>query len=299
MRVLELQRTVCMAAKALDILAEFKDKQLEADFGRWSLPGNRPSVYFGVTLLSVLWLLFIPNDYRLHGLTPTFYYLLSLRMWQIALGGAVCYLVRKSDNEQLYQYIISFFWLSTLMAIFIVNTTRPAAYFINFFIDIMALLICYIIPPNRLIFQFVPALLFTAISQDYLLSNKYYQDNSELRLVVMSLVVVNVVGIILSWRINLERRNRYSVLMDLWNTNKKLEKALSEIKTLQGIVPICAKCKKIRDDKGYWKQLEEYMGTHLDAEFSHGLCPDCMRELYPEVAEKVLERQTKNIGPKH
>jgi PAS domain S-box-containing protein len=63
---------------------------------------------------------------------------------------------------------------------------------------------------------------------------------------------------------------------------KKLEKALNEIKTLKGIVPICASCKKIRDDKGYWTQLEEYLLEHSDAELSHGLCPDCMNRLYPD-----------------
>ncbi|MCB9481335.1 MAG: PAS domain S-box protein [Desulfobacteraceae bacterium] len=62
----------------------------------------------------------------------------------------------------------------------------------------------------------------------------------------------------------------------------KLEKALKEIKTLQGILPICSSCKKIRDDKGYWTQLEEYLSDHSDAELSHGICPDCMKKLYPD-----------------
>jgi hypothetical protein len=65
--------------------------------------------------------------------------------------------------------------------------------------------------------------------------------------------------------------------------NRELEAALKEIKTLHGLLPICASCKKIRDDKGYWQQLEEYLGDHTQAEFTHGLCPDCMKELYPEL----------------
>lgn len=62
--------------------------------------------------------------------------------------------------------------------------------------------------------------------------------------------------------------------------NKKLEEALSEIQTLRGILPICAGCKKIRDDKGYWNQIELYIEAHSEAEFSHGICPDCMEKLY-------------------
>ena len=61
----------------------------------------------------------------------------------------------------------------------------------------------------------------------------------------------------------------------------KLMKALKEIKTLSGLLPICASCKKIRDDKGYWNQMEGYIQQHSDAQFSHGICPDCAKILYP------------------
>ncbi len=63
----------------------------------------------------------------------------------------------------------------------------------------------------------------------------------------------------------------------------ELRQALAEVKTLRGIVPICAKCKKIRDDAGYWRQVEEYVSEHSEAQFSHGICPDCVKSLYPEL----------------
>jgi HAMP domain-containing protein len=66
----------------------------------------------------------------------------------------------------------------------------------------------------------------------------------------------------------------------------ELKKALSEVKTLSGLLPICAHCKKIRDDKGYWNQIESYIHKHSDAKFSHGMCPDCFKQLYPEVYEE-------------
>jgi len=61
----------------------------------------------------------------------------------------------------------------------------------------------------------------------------------------------------------------------------KLQAALAKVKTLGGLLPICASCKKIRNDRGYWEQIETYVRDHSDAEFSHGICPDCMRQLYP------------------
>jgi len=71
-----------------------------------------------------------------------------------------------------------------------------------------------------------------------------------------------------------EERNR--VVSDL-------KKTLSEVKTLRGFLPICSHCKKIRDDKGYWNQIESYIHKHSDAEFSHGICPECAEKYYPDM----------------
>ena len=62
----------------------------------------------------------------------------------------------------------------------------------------------------------------------------------------------------------------------------ELQHTIEQVKTLSGIVPICASCKKIRDDRGYWEQVEAYVTRHTDARFSHGICPDCLKRLYPE-----------------
>ena len=70
----------------------------------------------------------------------------------------------------------------------------------------------------------------------------------------------------------------------------ELQEALANVKTLRGLIPICASCKKIRDDQGYWTQLETYLAKHSDAEFSHSLCLDCMRKLYPDLSGEVEAR---------
>jgi|GEM_PF-1176584 len=75
------------------------------------------------------------------------------------------------------------------------------------------------------------------------------------------------------------REIRVTAIRDL--TEQK--KAEEEIKALRGILPICANCKKIRDDKGYWKQIESYIVDHSDAEFSHGICQECAKKLYPDL----------------
>lgn len=73
---------------------------------------------------------------------------------------------------------------------------------------------------------------------------------------------------------------------ELEASNTELREAISKIRTLSGMLPICASCKRIRDDKGYWNQIELYIRDHSEAEFSHGICPDCAEKLYPDIFKK-------------
>jgi len=68
---------------------------------------------------------------------------------------------------------------------------------------------------------------------------------------------------------------------------RRVDESLAHIKMLRGLLPICAWCKRVRDDEGYWTQMEAYVRDHSQAEFSHGLCPDCLRENFPEDAAGV------------
>lgn len=70
---------------------------------------------------------------------------------------------------------------------------------------------------------------------------------------------------------------------------QELREAIEKIKTLKGLIPICASCKKVRDDRGYWNQVEVYIAEHSEAEFSHGICPDCADRLYGRFLKKVQD----------
>jgi hypothetical protein len=75
---------------------------------------------------------------------------------------------------------------------------------------------------------------------------------------------------------------------------QQLRGALAEVRTLGGMLPICSSCKKIRDDKGYWSQIESYVSEHSSAEFSHGICPECEKKTYEELAKLTKGRQQKD-----
>ncbi|MFA5846094.1 MAG: transporter substrate-binding domain-containing protein [Thermodesulfovibrionales bacterium] len=107
---------------------------------------------------------------------------------------------------------------------------------------------------------------------------------------ITSLVLYSEQGILEGTIMDItERKNAEEVLQryfsELEKSNKELQEAIAKVKTLSGMLPICSYCKKIRDDKGYWKQVEVYISEHTDTMFSHGMCPDCAKKAYEELDE--------------
>lgn len=119
----------------------------------------------------------------------------------------------------------------------------------------------------------------------------YASQNSHIRFIVLAyalLFSLGLSGIIVASRIIRNKTTQQEILID------QLQQALKEVKTLEGYIPICSSCKKIRADDGYWHDVAVYVHEHSGAEFSHGVCPDCMRRLYPDQYQK-LEQERQNI----
>lgn len=125
----------------------------------------------------------------------------------------------------------------------------------------------------------LPFLVAVGYSTDYALMDW----RAKLYVYVMGIVLISVVSVLLALRY----LGSIRLLM-------RLQIALSEIKTLSGLLPICSYCKKIRDDKGYWTQIEEYIKTHSEAEFSHGICNECMSEHFPDLVEALEDDENPN-----
>ncbi len=86
---------------------------------------------------------------------------------------------------------------------------------------------------------------------------------------------------------------------ELKDKNTRLSKALEDVKILSGLLPICANCKKVRDDDGYWSEVEVYVKDHSDVQFSHGICPDCAEQLYPDIYDKLFKDKPKSKNKHH
>jgi hypothetical protein len=104
----------------------------------------------------------------------------------------------------------------------------------------------------------------------------------------MSFIVVNIVKKLRqqNHRLETEIKERRKAEVQNKNLIVKLQQALESVKQLTGFLPICCSCKKIRDDAGYWERIETYIAEHSEAEFTHGICPDCAEKLYPSIYKK-------------
>ena len=88
----------------------------------------------------------------------------------------------------------------------------------------------------------------------------------------------------------LDITERHQIAVERDRFIEELQQALARVKLLSGLLPMCANCKQIRDDQGYWKKVESYISAHSEATFTHSLCPECLKQLYPEHAAQVFEQ---------
>ncbi|MBF0229284.1 MAG: hypothetical protein HQK63_06780 [Desulfamplus sp.] len=107
---------------------------------------------------------------------------------------------------------------------------------------------------------------YLIIGQEITLTESHFMD----KMSILNNEMTNMVR-------EIQQKNR-----EIQHKNIELEKAYSQIKILSGIIPICMHCKGIRDDQGYWNNVEKYIAQHPDAQFSHGICPKCMEKYYSE-----------------
>jgi tetratricopeptide (TPR) repeat protein len=114
------------------------------------------------------------------------------------------------------------------------------------------------------------------------------------RLIVMVVLIVLALVILVAVVFIRGKRRVAQANSELVVANQELQQALQEVKTLRGLLPICSSCKKVRDDKGYWNQIEAYIMAYSEAEFTHTICPQCAAMLYPEYADTQPEQSDSN-----
>lgn len=200
------------------------------------------------SLIYAMLVLFLPAVIHSHFLSPGYHFILFFGCVSLI----ITMLKAIKDKEEFAHYP---FWAMFFMSLTVFNDILSSQ-------NVIATI--QLAPIGLVTFLFVQAFLISKqFSHAYYSAAKNAKELAELNQNLESIV---------------EKRTQ-----DLSMRNRELEEALHEVKTLSGLLPICAHCKKIKDDNGYWERIEEYFEAHADIDFSHGLCPDCAHELYPDI----------------
>jgi hypothetical protein len=220
----------------------------------------------------------VPNDFRLapDWLGP----LLVLRAINVALAVAVLAGMRRVTSPVTWDRIVSTIAIYLAVTDVAISATRPAGFSGFLAPNAVLLLAFFVLARVPLRWQVVPTAIL-ALGHVALMSWLKPADLSTQIACVVTFVAAMVTGAEMSRRMHRHDRQQFDALRREVSLRSQLEDALAEIRTLRGIVPICAHCKSIRNDAGEWQRLEVVLHDQTHAELTHGICPTCFDRHYP------------------
>lgn len=235
--------------------------------------------------MMVAFLLFLINDWRMFAGTSQFLPLLGLRLAVVVVSLAAIVRLRSAITPGAFElWMLAWSGLMIATSLYLL-TMRPVAS-VNQGGTVLLIMIFSLLLPLRFALQFSTALAYTV---GYAL---LYLSKNPAPLVLSGTMTILglalILGLIAAQMLNRARRESFAAHDRERKVIESLEKALAEVKTLRGLLPICSSCKKIRQDDGLWKQVESYLQEHSQVEFTHGICPECFQRLYPDIAARKL-----------
>jgi hypothetical protein len=267
-----------VARKLFNAWAEFASPEKEAAFRQFRRADENSLGLLVAGVAVVMSLIFIPTDRELLGSSPAFWQLVAMRVGYAAFSVVMVFVLRRDLPAPVIDRVLLVFYLTGVSLQFAVGSSRPSIFFLGYaHTDLLIILAWYVVVPLSFRFQAALGLLST-IGDLYLLSRRPELQHLLRRSLVVSYVMINVLAGVTSWILHGIRRREFAALRRAEELRANLESALAEVKTLRGILPICAHCKRVRNDTGFWQQVEEYVHDHTEAQFSHGICPECMHE---------------------
>ena len=267
---------------SLDLSVKLSPPALEAHFRREAL-GRDARVAKSLMLLSFLFqLLAFPTDMVLvadsGGLTAV-----RLVRGASAVVAVVCvFLLRRNSGVAFYDNVVTTWATLLLLGVASANAMLPLDYTAHVAWDLFLVLAVYVVLPLPLGRQVIIASIITVGDIVLFWQYKVLVWPVATVDVAAAFACANLLGIFASWEFQRWRRQEFQAIRREADIGTHLRKAWAEIQTLHGIIPICMHCKSVRSDEGFWEEVEVYVATRSGADFSHGVCPDCVAKHYPE-----------------
>lgn len=277
--------------------AEFASREDEVAFRLRHRSVTGRLTVFAVAAISVFILLNIPNDVLFATSRGELAFQIGLRSVNVLLGvGVACLALRSPDPLRIERATLA--WLAfTIAGKFVVLALRPPDYHGHIPGDLVFLLIALLILPVSFRAQLVATATLALADLSIALAFRDPLPHSSALSALLSYAMAIALGGFATHRTQTVLRREFALLRRESAMRESLANALAEVRTLRGIVPICASCHNIRDDAGFWHRVEVYVHAHTHADFTHGICPSCVRKLYPELADAALQENAEPRPP--
>ncbi len=274
---MDITQSQLLRVSVIEFWGRFASSDMEERFRSEYLVEDSKTANFLALIYIFSTVAYVCIDWALKGATPTFLILIVPRSVIVLSSAALVLRLRYAIRPLLFdRWLLGWFSLNLLMELY-VHSTRGAsetAVASILFVWVLTLLV-----PMRFSYQAGTATVATLAFMGMIIGKK--PEPSSLAAILISLMLALAIGLVCSKRLHRARRQSFAAHLIERETGVLLEAALAQLKTLEGILPICSACKKIREDDGAWVGLDEYVSDHSAARFSHGMCPDCIARLYP------------------
>ncbi len=255
----------------------FRCPNLERRFLRHHLSFDKVQAALAFSVAIISSLAFIPSDYRLLKSSGSFHVLLFYRIIFAFGTSLMLLLLRRIKQPKTLERLMLAWTLTAMMLMLHVATTRVSVFYFGYVVtEIVGLFLVFMVVPLTLPVQIAIGAMAAVIETFILIPRQLQVDPLVSNTVVVAYLLTLMIGGSVSCTLRRTRREQFAALEREAAMRNSLETAMAEVRTLRGILPICSYCKNVRDDAGYWQQVEVYVTDNTEAEFSHGICPDCI-----------------------
>lgn len=266
---------------------KIRNDDLESRFRLERLAYDKVQAKILVSFVFVIFVAFVFLDLLLSIDERYLAYATTARVIGALISLVAFWFIHTLSTPRAFDIVMLVFSLSVLSSVVALGAVTPDDFITLISWDVFAIFIVYSSIPMRLSFQVISAgLLSTGNAYNWLVLKNPDWPPFETGSMITAYLMTNVFGIYLSIRFKLANRKQFLLLMREKTAKVQLETALADINVLQGIIPICAYCKKIRNDEGIFELAEAYISRHTEADFSHTYCPSCVEKHFSEIKPK-------------
>ncbi|MFI5362305.1 MAG: hypothetical protein ACHQ49_10080 [Elusimicrobiota bacterium] len=256
----------------------FSDEDLELRYRRDQLPRDAALARRFLQAIAAAAQVFVISDYVFLGFTRA---LAAMAFSRLVLGGALlaaAAAARRASSPRAFERHVLAALLLLASYIVGVAATRPPTYAGGLIVAVIAVAAIYCVSPLPVALQCVPSLFLSAGCLAIAVRGSF--GGAALVAAFTSFALVNGLGMFASLELHRSKREMFLAAVRQSELRGELETALAEVRTLRGVVPICSHCKMIRDGEGEWHNVEDYVRRRTHAQFSHGVCPTCVKSHY-------------------